>query len=457
MAKRGAASWAFAWLGAGLSLALAGTAAAQDAPPAGDVEKRLRDLERKNEALEKSNDALRDRVATLEGPRAQPAPVSSAAPASAAKPESTETEGEDSAGAGLGLTARYGIVRANLQTFGNFDFTWVNPHTFAFDIPHTSDKGNHAFVQGALDLCPSFAAGDHFHSLAEVVLEGDSVSGDVGIDLERLWGKWAFNDLLYLKAGVEHSPLSRFDRLYHHGRWMWLGATHPFLAEFEDEGGLLPIHQTGVEAGGRFDTPAGVLEYVLAVSNGRARTDDFRSRIYTNKKDEAWDVGLSWSPAFFPELIVGGDFHADEIPTVPGDPARRLQMRELIGEVFVELHVKSFELLAEVVDIAHEDRVTNRTYEHRCGYVQAGYKIGDFTPYVRFDSQIMAVRDPFYSPNDRDLSRWAQHLGVRWDILEMLALKLEGSFGRDQVRNDATGSRSRSWFGTIDAQLAWVF
>src|SRR5262249_14008682 len=147
-----------------------------------------------------------------------------------------------------------------------------------------------------------------------------SADSDVGVDLERLWGAWTLGDELYLKIGREHSPQSRWDRRYHHGKWLWTSATQPFLARFEDDGGPVQVHQVGLEAGGRWSTRAGVLEYTGVVANGRGEHPDDVQSFGDVNGAKAYDVGLGFSPMALNGFALGGNAHFDEIPHIPDDP-----------------------------------------------------------------------------------------------------------------------------------------
>lgn len=413
-------------------------------------------LERRVEQLERENRELRERLEKLE--RAQPvvAPAPTPTPLSPLQAEEESLPPPAVAGEdleepvvpGLGLVARYGSVRASFQLFGDVDFVYQNPAL--------AQGANTAFVLGNLDLFTTAQFGEHVQVLTELAGEASSEEDHFELELERMWAAYLFNDALYLKLGREHSPVSRWNRLYHHGRWLWPSATQPLLALFEDDGGILPIHQVGLEAGGHWASPAGDISYIGVVANGRALYPDEVANFFDDNDAKSFDLNLGWSPSPVSSFAIGGDFHADEIADVPSDPLRQKQIRELIGSGYVQWSGRSFEALGEFAYISHLDRVQEETYRNYAGYLQVGYHIDDWMPYLRFDGRDMALGDPYFVSDDTDLSGWDQVFGLRWDLTDNCAVKFEGTTGRGQ-RRDSSGAVTRGSFNRFVGQFAWVY
>jgi hypothetical protein len=385
-------------------------------------------LERRVQELERQNAALLQRLDRLErtlpaAPAEEKASAAPPPPPAIAAEERVEPES-----VGLGLGATYGPVRASFQLFGDTGFAYDEPGD---DGVHTS------FVFGSFDAFATAKIGERFQALGELVFEGDSEDNEVGLDFERLWGSWTLDDRLYVKLGREHSPNNRWNRRYHHGRWLWTSATQPFLARFEDDGGLLPVHQIGLEAGGGFALAPGRLDYVAVVSNGRGRTPEEITNFADRNDEKAYDLGFSFAPARFEGFTLGANVYLDEIPPDNDVPSRRHSIREIIGSGFVEKALGRVELLGEYAFLAHKERGTHRNTPNQSGYLQAGYHVDDFTPYVRFDINDMASADPFFAQSGANVDRWETVLGVRYDLAEFAALTLEGGIGE---KDDTDGS-----------------
>ncbi len=396
------------------------------------------DTERMNR-LEQENAELRRRVEVLEGGQGG---LEMAI-------EGLLAEGGDE-GLGLNLTTRRGPVKAMLQVFGDVGFS--------FDDPPPADRSHTSFFLGGLNLFFTAQIGEHLSILSETVFK-TSVGGmtDTGaFDQERLSATWTFSDLLYVKLGLDHGPVSRWNHLYHHGRWLETTIDRPFLARFEGAGGILPMHNSGLEAGGRVRTPIGRVEYVLIVSNGRGRTATDPQKYSDRNDGKAVEFGVSLAPDALEGIEFGFHFRVDDIPEIPGDVARARSIRELIGSLFVQYHGDRFEVIAEFVHIENRDRLSAVDFGHNSGYVQVAYRLRpEWLPYMRFDARSMDVGDPYYMPLGRDLDRWETLFGVRYDAAANVAIKLEFGFGRGERR--ASGLILTDTLFRLGLQVSWVF
>ena len=91
--------------------------------------------------------------------------------------------------------------------------------------------------------------GGQVRALAEVAFEYVDEGTPVA-DLERLELRWS-GERLRLSLGRMHTRLGYYNTAYHHGAWLELPISRPRAVAFEDEGGLLPVHLVGIEAGYR--------------------------------------------------------------------------------------------------------------------------------------------------------------------------------------------------------------
>jgi hypothetical protein len=398
-------------------------AAQQTAPTPDETRRRLDELERRNADLER-------RLGSLEQSR----------------DESDDRAAESGeSGGGQGLTSRFGDSQLTLQLFGDYGFGYRDPPPL--------DQSHSNFEFGSLGMLVTGRIGDHFRILSETLVEAD---GDtVGLDQERLYGAYDFNDALYAKLGLEHLPTARWNRLYHHGKWLQLTIERPFLAHFEDDGGILPMHESGLELGGSRTSQLGMFEWVGVVSNGRGPVPSDRQRGRDDNDAKAVDVGLSLAPSALRGLTFGGNGRYDVFPTQVGNAARTLGEREFVGGAFVQFDRGPFTSLAEVTFIQHQDRTGGATYHHHAAYAQAGWRFGEVTPYVRADTRSMEHGDPFYASEDLDLSAWELTTGLRDDFASSAAAKLEVRYGRFEERDaGVVDARHRV---TLALQLCWFF
>ena len=329
------------------------------------------------------------------------------------------------------LVATYGDVSATFQLFGNVLFE-------ATDSP-APDDSNASFTFESLDAFVSVQVGDHFQALSETVISPSHGSG--ALSQERLWGAWTFDDRLYAKLGLEHSPITLWNRRYHHGAWLEPTIERPLVASFEGStDGFLPLHNQGLELGGSAPLGGGMLTYTGILSNGRGITPAEKQPGEDLNDSKAVVAALSWSP-FDEAYSFGVAGHLDRVPANPGslDAVLLDEVEELIGSVFVEASLGPVELLTEFAVMTNKTKADGAEYDHTAGYLQLLYPHGDWTPYLRFDFKDMDEGDPYLAQLDRDLDQWRQTVGVRWDIASRAALKVEARFGERHERIAGSG------------------
>jgi len=344
-------------------------------------------------------------------------------------------------GEGEGLYFRSGAVDGTFLIFGDVDSSYRNP----------ASGGNVQFEMGDLDVLANVNLGDHFRVLSETVFH----SGDVG--LERLWGQYTVSDALYFKLGTEHSPIARWNYEFHHGAWLETTIKRPIMDRFEGGNGILPMHRTGLELGGRLFTEGGSFQYFATVSNGRGKTPKDKQREGDANDNKAIDVGVNYFPAARPSMTFGGAVTFDEIPADDsvGDPDRDRNMHEWIATANFSSDLGPLFLRSEYAFIRHEGRSSNEHYDHYTGFVQLELPGELWTPYMRSGFRDMDRGDPFYEPNDRDLDEWRQTLGVRNDFNPNVAIKFEVAYGRRDERDDDDVDHEH--VTTVGIQLAWHF
>jgi hypothetical protein len=413
-------AWAVLW-----ALPFCTTARAEE----GDHERRITELEQENQEL-------RERLDRVEADGAA---------------QAAEVEAYVDEGLGLNLVIHRGSTHGVFQIFGDVGASYNNPEN--------EGRSNAYFFNGGLDFFLTARFGDHFHGLSETVfLTTLNEPRDTGtFDQERLWGAWAFSDRFQVKLGLEHGPISRWNNLYHHGKWLELTTERPLLARFEGSGGILPMHNAGLEFTGTLPTGHGRWNWVVFVSNGRGRTPTDTQEFSDRNDAKAVDLGFGYAPGSVENLWLGVFFRADKMPPNPSDPARQGSVREYIGSFQADYRGMRIEILAEFAYIENQDEQSDLDFGHYTTYVQLGYRVGDrWTPYTRVDFREMDQGDPYFAAVDRDLDVWEWLLGVRFDFVPNAALKLEAGFGEREERDDG-GAVSTRGYTRIALQLAFVF
>lgn len=408
------------------------------------------DIEERMRALEERNRSLEERVRELEGGAAERTPLPPPEPNERLLAEEADSYAKGE-GIGLAMEKRNGIVRATLQLFGD-----VNA---IYQSPDPGGRANTSFVFGGVNFFATAQVGDHVHILSETVVKTHEMpdQDEIEFDQERLYASWIFSDLLYLKFGLEHGPASRWNRIYHHGRWLETTVERPLLARFEGAGGILPLHNTGIEAGGRITAPFGIFEWVLLVANGRGPLASDPQKFSDRNDAKAIEGGFGFIPTGHEELRIGFDARWDEIPPDSADPARVRPITEILFSCSIEWRGDRIDIIAEYCHLVNEDQTSGSDFEHDAVYVQLSYRLRDrWTPYFRFDLRQMELGDPYFSPSGRDLDRWQLTFGVRFDVLENVAIKFEIGFGRQQSRLSG-GAIDEVDYLRGGFQVSWVF
>jgi len=124
-----------------------------------------------------------------------------------------------------------------------------------------SDEKLINFRIGQLDLLSSLSFG-RAEGYAELVVEEEAAYP------ERLYLGYNFHKLFTLRVGRFHSPFGYFTREWHHGLYLMPVIRRPFIIEFEDFGGPLPIHSIGFEAEGSAEIGEFQPGYVIDVGTG---------------------------------------------------------------------------------------------------------------------------------------------------------------------------------------------
>ncbi|RMH64619.1 MAG: hypothetical protein D6677_04330 [Calditrichaeota bacterium] len=278
---------------------------------------------------------------------------------------------------------------------------------------------------------------DNVTFLAETVFEYDD--GWL-IDVERLWLRYEFTDYFKFSIGKFHTGLGYWNRTYHHGALLHTSIDRPFMLFFEDEGGILPIHTTGVLFQGD-NIGALRLAYEVMVGNGIGSTPtgendkDKAVSLYLHARPvDALDVGVS----YYKDHIAAGVTKADEMTVLPNGISQTLYGAS------VNYNDDTFEFLSEFIHASNKDDVTGTEGVTNAFYAIISYGMAnDFRPYYKWDFVDFDDKEPFYIGVDTQINT----LGVRYEVNYLTAVKAEVRF------NDFNGSKTTD----IVTQVAFGF
>lgn len=325
--------------------------------------------------------------------------------------------------ADLSLTELLGeqSLRFAINMFADASFVASSPK---------ADGHNTAFAIGPLGFLSTAELGDSIRTLNEFVIE--TVDEGTIVDLERLWVRWEKNGFFIL-GGRMHTDFGYWNTAFHHGAWLQTTVARPRTVGFEDEGGTLPVHSTGMEFGYKLKLGNGDLHMRSTIANGRGHNpDDIRVVDDTNNAKSV--LATIFYEAEDWRLGVGGLY--DRI--APADATLRpdlpdVAMNEMIGNIHFVHTGKKLRLLAEGYAVIHT--AGDETWSTLSGYALGSYRIDSIEPYLRVEAfDVRGGTDPFFVPDasdpnaiiGRDLVESVA--GIRFNLSEWAALKLEYRF-----------------------------
>lgn len=322
---------------------------------------------------------------------------------------------------GEGLT--FGEQLLVIRGFGN-----VDAHYRDNNIGEGFDSGNNFFSLGEFDLFMTSKLSNRISFLNETVFEFER-SGDVGIDIERLIIHYDVNNLLKIDVGKFHLPLGYWNLNYHHGVWLQTTMDRPAIVEFEDNGGPIPMHATGIQLSGSALLEGFDLNYACAISNGRGvNTTQLQNFDDMNDK-KALSLQFEVQPHIVEGLRLGPSVYYDVIPEDETNPNRENEIREIIYGGHIVYTMRNIELLTEAFVINH-DEVSGDVFNTFGGYAQFAYTINKFKPYYRYDYIDYDNSDTFYRESEFDFFDTNTHtIGLRYELSHFNAIKFEYSHG----------------------------
>ena len=323
---------------------------------------------------------------------------------------------------GEGLTFKEQML--SIRGFGNVDARYSDK-----DVGESINQGSAFFSLGEFDLFITSKLSNRISFFSETVFEFES-TGEIATDIERLLIHYDINSLLKADVGKIHTPIGYWNRFYHHGRWLQTTVDRPEILKFEDDGGPLPAHSTGIQLSGIAMFEGFDLNYIFSFSNGRGVDTNHQQNSVDLNDEKAFCFQLEALPHSIVEgLRFGPTIYYDVIPEDETNPNRANEIRELIYGGHIVYLVKNVELLVEAFEINH-DEFSGDVFNTFGGYAQCAYAISKFKPYYRYDYINYDRKDPFYSESEFDFLDTNTHtVGLRYDLSQFNALKCEVSHG----------------------------
>jgi hypothetical protein len=306
-----------------------------------------------------------------------------------------------------------------IRGFGDISFSGSN------------QEGNTtSFSLGQLNLFVTSDISEKFKFLSEIVFESGpdnfyevpaGRTNEFGVDIERYLLQYSYNDYFNLAVGRYHTAIGFYNTAYHHSTWFQTTTGRPLLFQFEDSGGILPIHNVGVSASGRIPSGPLGLHYVAEVGNGRASRTPLTEEPVQNEVDEnnhkAVNLALFARPEALHGLQVGFSGYRDLLTPLASPP-----VSETILAAHAVYMVPNFEWLNEAVLVRHAPQGSARVFDTPAFYTQISKRFGSYRPYFRYQYINAPNNEPIFP--DVQL-RAGPSVGLRYDAAESVAVKLQ--------------------------------
>jgi hypothetical protein len=295
-----------------------------------------------------------------------------------------------------------------------------------------------SFSLGQLNLFVTSDLSEKFKFLSEIVFESgpDNIYGaqsgqrnKFDVDIERYLVQYSYNDYLNISAGRGHTAIGYYNTAYHHSTWFQTTEDRPFIFQFEDRGGILPIHTVGISASGLIPSGSLGLHYVAEVGNGRASrsplTQEPVQNVVDDQNHKAFNLAVFARPDAIHGLQVGFSGYHDVLAPI-GEP--RIDQTILAAHAVYIL--PKFEWLNEALVVRHSSAGMSHVFQTPGFYSQISKQFGAYRPYFRYDYVNAPVNEPIFP--DVGL-RHGPSVGLRYDASEFVALKLQ--YDRVMLRN----------------------
>jgi hypothetical protein len=401
--------------------------------------KRIDQLEARVQQLESTQHPAAAETANLESRQKPPAEAMTHGPSQAAAQEHEPEPSEHAEAERMDVSKTLLRVRG----FGDVTFHGNNYH------PAGQPGNNTAFTLGQLNLFVTSDISDKFKFLSEIVFEAgpDNIYGvtrgtanTFGVDVERYLLTYSRNEYFNLSAGRYHTAIGYYNTAFHHSTWLQTTTGRPLLFAFEDQGGILPIHNVGVEAYGSIPSGSLGLHYVAEVGNGRESrspiTQEPVQNIVTESNHKAVNFELFARPTKVPGLQVGFSVYRDQL--LPNN----LPVSETILAAHVVYSTPTFEWLNEALVVRHTPE-GGHSFETPGWYSQISRRFGSYRPYFRYQYINASPNEPIFPDVGLNAGPSA---GLRYDASESVALKLQYDFTSLRDQHSVQGLQAQVGF-----------
>jgi hypothetical protein len=277
------------------------------------------------------------------------------------------------------------------------------------------------FALGELDLFASARITPKLTALVEVVFETENQTyiSSVPINVDRVLLQYRPSEFFNLDIGSYRTAIGYYNNAYPRGSWFQTALSRPILFRFEDDGGFLPLHNTGVSVNGRLPSGGLGLRYVVEVGNSRnygGVTPEFDVTQHS-----AFNVALTARPHAWPGFQTGFSFYRDR-----ASPSQGITLDRSVWTAHAVYQEGRIEFLNEVI-LATLERANLGRGTEQGFYSQLAYRIGSsWSPYFRFED-MNSYGHGLLGSTVRQAVPWRTIVGggLRYALSEAVAIKFE--------------------------------
>jgi hypothetical protein len=385
------------------------------------------------------------------------------------KPIGQEEPGQDSLDHGPGaIEVQIPLIpELRIRGFGDVRFTLADQNLAVINnnpgiLTPPTQGGDSTFGLGIMDLFITSKISEKFSYLTEIGFEADAGTNGIGVDLERAQITYLPSDNLSVSFGRTHSMLGYYNTAFHHGTWFQTTMDRPRIFQFEDSGGILPIHNVGIAATAKIPRNALGLHFIAEVGNGRQSYSLFAgttpANVLADHTGKSTNVGAYIRPEKITGLQAGFSWYqASLVPTqVPGAASYYHQNVFVAHAVYIQ---PKFEFMAEGVEVEDTARGSSHAQYTSGGYVQISKAFDTIRPFAR----LQWLNPNFADPNLAWTGHWVgPNAGVRWDVNTFVAFKIEyDHYDWRNFSDDASGAQVlpllHKTINQLGLQLAYTF
>lgn len=277
-------------------------------------------------------------------------------------------------------------------------------------------------------------------------LLGEFLWSDEMRDMERLQLGWLIGPDTTLWLGRYHNPLGYWNTQYHHGSYMQTSLSRPEIVRYDDDGGMLPTHATGLLLEGLVQPGSDGWRYVVGLGAGPGLDERLEPLDILDPRKGEHGLSAAARLSYLPDAYgfnEAGMFAG--YTRIPGNRDSLPDVDQKVYGAFVVWGWQQTRTLGAVfyLDNRLDSAAGNARDAFGAAYLQLEYDWrANWTFYGRVEGSNGEEDDP-YLARFPDLVRTRGLGGLRYDFLRRYSFKIELS--RNRTDSDRYNQISAQW------------